>query len=215
MASSRATYLSKRWIRTIRSGWCSTNLYGPLPIGEVILSLPYFAASSAGMMIASAWERKTGRMPERGSLKSRTTVYLSGTVILSSAVRTSLPRGAMSLYRLSDASTSAEVTSLSLWKVTPFRSVMVTFLPSLEGSYFSSRSIFGACEALRVKRPSKTCQPKFAVTVAVVNCGSSAGGSPIVAHFRVPPFFGSPPGLAAAGLASAAGFASTFGAGVG
>src|SRR5581483_6579335 len=61
----------------------------------------------------------------------------------------------------------------------------------------------------------KTCQPKLAVTVAVVNIGSSAGGSPMIAHFSVPPFFGSPAGLAAAagfaasvGLASAAGLAA-------
>ena len=100
----------------------------------------------------------------------------------------------MSAYRFSDASTSAEVSSLSLWKRTPFRSVMVTFLPSLIGSYFSSRSIFGPFFESRVNSPSKTCQPKLAVTVAVVKTGSWAGGSPIMAHLSVPPFFGSPAG---------------------
>ena len=126
-----------------------------MPIGTVILSLPYFAASSAGMMIASACERKIGKIPARGSLKSRTTVYLSGIVIVSRVPSTCLPRGAMSTYRLSDASTSAEVTSLSLWKVTPLRSVIVAFLPSLEGSYFSSSISFGAWALLRMNSPSK------------------------------------------------------------
>ena len=119
------------------------------------------------MIAAAIRDRKTGRMPVRGSLKVSTTVYLSGTVIVSSAVNTSLPDAWMSVYRFSDASTSAEVSSLSLWKRTPFRSVIVTFLPSLLGSYFSSRSIFGPGRRSRVNSPSKTCQPKFAVTVAV------------------------------------------------
>jgi hypothetical protein len=110
----------------------------------------------------------------------------------------------MSMYRFRDASTSAEVSSLSLWKSTPFRTVMVTSLPSADGSYFSSRSIFGPFFESRVKSPSYICQPMLAVTVAVVKTGSNAGGSPMMAHLRMPPFFGSP----AAGLAAAAGFAS-------
>src|SRR5262245_61303352 len=98
IASSRATYLSKRCIRVIRSGWYSTHLYGPGPIGVVILSLPYFATSSAGWMIAATWERKIGRMPVLGSLKVSTTVYLSGTVSDSIAVSTCLPLAWMSAY---------------------------------------------------------------------------------------------------------------------
>src|SRR5439155_14084780 len=47
------------------------------------------------------------------------------------------------------------------------------------------------------------CHEVSAVTVAVVNIESRAGGSPRIATFSVPPFFGSP-----AGLAPSAGFAA-------
>src|SRR6266540_2175663 len=180
----------------------------------VSLSFGKAFATSWGMMMASRFERKVGSTPV-GSLKFIARVYLSFASIDSSRAAVNFPRPVIAIQRLTEATTSAEVISLSLWKGMFLRRLNIQFLPSPETSYLSSKNGTGSCLSFFWKSCSNMCHEMLAVIVAVVNDGSSAGGSPMIPTFRVPPFRGSSAGLApwadwpaGAGLVSALGVGS-------
>src|SRR6266545_4649155 len=161
----------------------------------VSLSFGKAFATSSGMMMASRFERKVGSTPV-GSLKFIARVYLSFASIDSSRAAVNFPRPVIAIQRLTEATTSAEVISLSLWKGMFLRRLNIQFLPSPETSYLSSKNGTGSCLSFFWKSCSNMCHEMLAVIVAVVNDGSSAGGSPMIPTFRVPPFRGSSAGSA-------------------
>jgi hypothetical protein len=107
------------------------------------------------------------------------------------SLATAFPRGAISIQRCSDATTSADVISLPLWNLTPLRNAIVYTRPPFETAGMLSASIGTTFElASYVYRSSYTCCMIVPTRSAVDAIGSSVCGSPIIAMLAAPPLGG-------------------------
>src|SRR5207237_7472965 len=109
--SLRALYPSKRTICTYWSGLRSLDTYGPVPTNWVSgLAIESFAMITA----KPDGSAKCASSGAYGRLSVMTTVYGPFASRLLTSFATALPRGAISIQRLSDATTSSDVISFPL-----------------------------------------------------------------------------------------------------
>src|SRR5712691_590608 len=133
--------------------------------------------------------RTVSRLPD-GSWRRISTAFGPLASTASTVLNTALPVLAIAPQRLSEATTSADVSALPLWNLTSLRSRIVYRLPPSPTSWPSASSGTGWYLASSAYRPSNMLMAISRVMTAVVVCTSSVGGSPIMPTRSTPPFRG-------------------------